>query len=81
MAIPENPVLFYKPITSLNGPLDNIPIPPVAQWGTGLDYEGELVVVISKPAYNVPESSALDYVLGYTVGNDMCEYCFYLKLP
>lgn len=58
----------------MNGPLNNIPIPPPAQWGTGLDYEGELVVVIGKAAYNVPESSALEYVLGYTVGNDMCKY-------
>jgi len=36
-----------------------------------LDYEGELTVVIGKDAKNVPESEALQYVLGYTVGNDV----------
>ena len=37
----------------------------------GLDYECELVIVIGKPAKDVPESKALDYVFGYSVGNDV----------
>ncbi len=36
-----------------------------------LDYEGELTVLIGKEGKNIPESEALDYVLGYTVGNDV----------
>lgn len=44
---------------------------PLAQQGTGLDYECELVVVIGKQCSDVPESEALDYVLGYAVGNDV----------
>ncbi|RDW77072.1 fumarylacetoacetate hydrolase-containing protein 2-like protein [Coleophoma cylindrospora] len=71
MAIPKYPVVFYKPITSLSGPTDAIPIHPMAQEGTGLDYECELVAVIGKACADVSESSALDYVLGYAVGNDV----------
>lgn len=44
---------------------------PIAQQGTGLDYECELVAVIGKPCADVSEARALDYVLGYTVGNDV----------
>jgi 2-keto-4-pentenoate hydratase/2-oxohepta-3-ene-1,7-dioic acid hydratase in catechol pathway len=61
----------YKPSTSLSGPTDPIPIHPLAQEGTGLDYECELVAVIGKACSDVPESKALDYVLGYAVGNDV----------
>ncbi|KAK6614265.1 Fumarylacetoacetate hydrolase domain-containing protein 2-like protein 1 [Botrytis cinerea] len=71
MPIPKFPVLFYKPITSLSGPTDPIPIHPMAQEGTGLDYECELVAVIGKSCTDVPESKALDYVLGYAVGDDV----------
>lgn len=35
------------------------------------DYEAELTVVIGKPAKNVSEENALDYVLAYTAGNDV----------
>jgi 2-keto-4-pentenoate hydratase/2-oxohepta-3-ene-1,7-dioic acid hydratase in catechol pathway len=43
-----------------------------------LDYEGELVVVIGKDVKNVSEDAALDYVLGYTVGNDISARNFQL---
>jgi 2-keto-4-pentenoate hydratase/2-oxohepta-3-ene-1,7-dioic acid hydratase in catechol pathway len=71
MPIPKYPILFYKPVTSVSGPFDPIPIPLPAQEAPGLDYECELVAVIGKPAYNVASSDALNYVLGYTVGNDV----------
>lgn len=61
----------YKPITSLSGPTDPIPVNALAQEGTGIDYECELVVVMGKVCSNVPESKALDYVLGYAVGDDI----------
>ncbi|KAK3329740.1 Fumarylacetoacetase-like protein [Apodospora peruviana] len=79
MAIPQFPVLFYKPITSLSGPTDPIPVHPLAQEGTGLDYECELVAVIGKRCADVPESKALDYVLGYAVGNDVSHRDWQLK--
>ncbi|OJJ47434.1 hypothetical protein ASPZODRAFT_1674462 [Penicilliopsis zonata CBS 506.65] len=79
LPIPKFPVLFYKPVTSITGPLDEIPVAPIAQEGEGLDYECELVVVIGKEARDVPESQALDYVLGYAVGNDVSHRDWQLK--
>ncbi|KAK0630059.1 Fumarylacetoacetase-like protein [Bombardia bombarda] len=81
MAIPRNPVLFvsYKPATSLTGPTDPIPVHRLAQEGTGLDYECELVAIIGKKCVDVPESQALDYVLGYAVGNDISHRDWQLK--
>jgi 2-keto-4-pentenoate hydratase/2-oxohepta-3-ene-1,7-dioic acid hydratase in catechol pathway len=38
-----------------------------------VQYEGELVVVMGKECKNVSEANALDYVLGYTIGNDVSE--------
>ncbi|KXJ95769.1 fumarylacetoacetate hydrolase family protein [Microdochium bolleyi] len=71
MAIPKYPVLFYKPVTSLSGPTDPIPVHALAQEGEGLDFECELVVVIGKTCRDVSEADALDHVLGYAVGNDV----------
>jgi 2-keto-4-pentenoate hydratase/2-oxohepta-3-ene-1,7-dioic acid hydratase in catechol pathway len=67
------PILFYKPVTSLIGPSSNIIIPNVACPVDRHipDYEVELAVVIGKPAKNVSEEDALDFVLGYTGSNDV----------
>lgn len=43
-----------------------------------LDYEGELVVIIAKDAKNVSEGEALDYVLGFSAGNDVSARNFQL---
>ncbi|KAF2691216.1 fumarylacetoacetate hydrolase family protein [Lentithecium fluviatile CBS 122367] len=67
--LPQYPVLFNKPSGALAGPEDDIPIHKEAQL---LDYEGELCVIIGKDAKNLSNSEdPLDYVLGYTVGNDV----------
>jgi len=79
LPVPKYPVLFYKPVTSVTGPFDNIPVPLMAQEGEGLDYECELVVVISKEARDVPVSRALDFVLGYAVGNDISHRDWQIK--
>ncbi|KAG5648728.1 hypothetical protein DXG03_000075 [Asterophora parasitica] len=67
------PILFYKPVTSLIGPLATVVIPKAAQPAKEHlpDFEVELVVVIGKAAKNVSEADALDYVLGYTGANDV----------
>lgn len=49
--------------------MDDINIHPDAQ--ELLDYEGELSIIIGRDAYDVSEDEALDYVLGYTVSNDI----------
>ncbi|KAL2072821.1 hypothetical protein VTL71DRAFT_12164 [Oculimacula yallundae] len=79
MPIPKYPILFYKPITSLTGPTDPIPIHALAQQFTGLDYECELVAVIGKTCSDVSESSALEYVLGYSIGNDVSHRDWQIK--
>ncbi|KAL3460088.1 hypothetical protein BJX64DRAFT_290573 [Aspergillus heterothallicus] len=69
LIVPTYPPVFTKPADALAGPFEQIPIHPDAQ--KLLDYEGELTVVIGKDAFNVSEENALDYVLGYTIGNDV----------
>jgi 2-keto-4-pentenoate hydratase/2-oxohepta-3-ene-1,7-dioic acid hydratase in catechol pathway len=69
LTVPTNPVVFTKPADALAGPYEDVSIHPEAQ--SQLDYEGELSVIISKDCKNVSEAQALDYVLGYTVGNDV----------
>lgn len=76
LSIPSYPVVFTKPPDALAGPYDTISIHPDAQ--SQLDYEGELTVVIGHDAKNVKESEALDYVLGYTAGNDISARNFQL---
>ncbi|CAI6038898.1 unnamed protein product [Clonostachys chloroleuca] len=67
--IPTKPVIFMTPNERLTGPLDDVIAHDDAQ--PMLDYEGELTFVLSKDAKDVKEEDALDYVLGYTVGNDV----------
>lgn len=43
-----------------------------------LDYEGELTVVVGRDAKNISETEALEYVLGYTAGNDLSARNFQL---
>jgi len=71
--LPERPNLFYKPISVIIGPNEPIIIPTVAQPVETIlpDYEVELVIVIGKAAKDVVKANAMDYVLGYTVGNDV----------
>ncbi|EAU84454.1 fumarylacetoacetate hydrolase [Coprinopsis cinerea okayama7 len=73
MAKPAFPILFYKPVTSIIGPNAPVIIPTAAQPPEEHlpDYEVELAIVIGKPAKNVSEADALDYVLGYTGANDV----------
>ncbi|KUJ12527.1 uncharacterized protein LY89DRAFT_623706 [Mollisia scopiformis] len=72
MAIPEIPVVFMKPSTSLADPYPAPTIIPKSQLSTdSCDYESELVIVIGKKCKDISEAQALDYVLGYTASNDV----------
>lgn len=66
--VPENPMLFLKPSSALTA--FDTPIKLPADVGR-IDLEGELVIVIGKQARKVKEADALDYILGYTIGNDV----------
>jgi len=67
-SIPTNPVLFIKAGNTLNNPGDPVPIPRRSQM---IDYEGELAVIIGKPAKHVSRERALDHVFGYCIANDV----------
>jgi 2-keto-4-pentenoate hydratase/2-oxohepta-3-ene-1,7-dioic acid hydratase in catechol pathway len=67
-AIPEVPLLFLKPPSTLVGPEDEIKLPPQSQQ---VEHEAELVAVIRARGRWIPPEEALSYILGYTVGNDV----------
>lgn len=68
--LPKYPVLFIKNTAAVQNPGDPIEIPQKLA-STRVDYECELAVVIGKRCKNVSRANALDYVLGYTCGNDV----------
>lgn len=68
--LPDRPVLFMKNPAAAHHPGAPIRL-PTCSTGPEVDYEVELGVVIAKAARDVPQRQALDYVLGYTVGNDV----------
>jgi 2-keto-4-pentenoate hydratase/2-oxohepta-3-ene-1,7-dioic acid hydratase in catechol pathway len=69
-AIPQWPVLFMKVPGAVQNPGDPIYLPRHLR-SEEVDFECELAVVIGKACKNVPREEALDYVLGYTCGNDV----------
>lgn len=66
--IPTEPVVFCKVNGALCGMDDEIPLPTVSSQ---VDYEAELVVVIGKRAWQVPEAEADEYIFGYACGHDV----------
>ena len=70
LPMPSVPLIFLKPSTAVIGPDDKIILP--TDWKR-IDYEGELGVVISKKAKDVPEEKAKEHVLGYTCFNDVSD--------
>lgn len=70
-ALPRKPDVGYRAVNALVGQGDAIVIP--ADASEQVQYEGELVAVIGRKCRNVPEREALDYVFGYTIGNDVSE--------
>lgn len=72
-AIPSEPIVFSKAPSCLSGPYDDVLLPP---GSTKLDWEVELAVVIGTLCDNVTESDALEYVLGYTLANDVSERAY-----
>jgi 2-keto-4-pentenoate hydratase/2-oxohepta-3-ene-1,7-dioic acid hydratase in catechol pathway len=66
--VPERPILFMKPPSSIIGPGEPIVYPRLSQR---VDPEAELVAVIGKSAYQVSRAEAMSYVGGYTCGNDV----------
>ena len=76
MPIPAEPIVFMKAITSLSGPDDDVMLP---KDFSKADWEVELGVVIGTKAQYVNANSALDYVAGYCLINDVSERAFQLE--
>ena len=68
MALPEYPLLFSKFNNTLSAHNQVVYLP---QDSNANDYEAELVLVIGKEAKKVSKENALDYVFGYSNGNDL----------
>jgi 2-keto-4-pentenoate hydratase/2-oxohepta-3-ene-1,7-dioic acid hydratase in catechol pathway len=65
---PKEPLLFFKPPSAILDPGASIVYP---RQSTRVDFEGELGVVVGRRCRNVSRASALDYVLGFTIVNDV----------
>lgn len=76
MAVPTEPIIFFKATTSICGPNDDTIIP---RNSTKLDWECELAIVIGTKAQYVSEEDSLKYVAGYCVANDVSERAFQLQ--
>lgn len=75
---PPEPVVFNKFPQSVVGPDDPIRLPSVCQQ---VDYEAELVVIIGKRGKRISRAEALEYVAGYTNGNDVSARDWQLNKP
>jgi len=66
--LPERPLLFLKPPSSLLGEGEAIVLPPESRQ---VEHEGEIAVVIGRRARHVPEAQAWDHVAGVAPLNDV----------
>lgn len=76
MDLPNEPVLFSKAITALNGPNDPVILPKGSTKG---DWEVELGIVIGRTARYVKRGEAAAHIAGYTVFNDVSERAMQLE--
>jgi 2-keto-4-pentenoate hydratase/2-oxohepta-3-ene-1,7-dioic acid hydratase in catechol pathway len=76
MAVPAEPIIFFKSTTALTGPDDGLVIPAGSEK---TDWEVELAVVIGKTARSVSESDAMAHVAGYVLHNDYSERAWQLE--
>jgi len=66
----REPFLFLKPQSALIADQETICLPPI-DLTNRVELEGEVALIIGKSGKNIKEEDALDYVLGYTVFNDV----------
>jgi len=66
--VPEEPLIFMKPATSVIGTNGNVVHPKLS---SEVHHEAELAAVISRPARNVRAEDASQYIFGYTAANDV----------
>jgi 2-keto-4-pentenoate hydratase/2-oxohepta-3-ene-1,7-dioic acid hydratase in catechol pathway len=66
--VPQVPLIFMKPPSSIINPGDTILLPLQSKQ---VEHEAELVAVIGKRGKNIPPEQAKDFILGFTIGNDI----------
>ena len=66
--VPDEPLMFFKPISSIIGPGDSIVLPHQSDQ---VELEVELAIVIGKQAKNISKAEVKDHIFGYTIGNDV----------
>jgi len=67
--VPKEPLLFFKPPSSLLAPKGTVRIPTIS---TRVDYEGELGIVIGRRCYKIgPDEDVRPYIRGYVIVNDV----------
>ncbi len=66
--VPEIPLIFLKPPSAVIGPGEAILLPPQSQQ---VEHEAELAVVIGRRGRWIPPEEAEEYILGYTIANDV----------
>jgi 2-keto-4-pentenoate hydratase/2-oxohepta-3-ene-1,7-dioic acid hydratase in catechol pathway len=76
MPIPQEPVVFMKANSCVQGPNDDVMLP---KNSVKTDWEVELGVVIGTLASHVSQARALDYVAGYCTINDLSEREFQIE--
>ncbi len=67
--MPGYPVVFMKNVSAATGHHQPICLPGVCE--DEIDYEGELAVIVGQSCKNVTKDEALNYILGYTIANDV----------
>ncbi len=76
MAIPTEPILFFKSTSALTGPNDGLELP---RGSVKTDWEIELAVIVGKQVRYVSEAEAPSHVAGYCLHNDYSERAFQLE--
>lgn len=76
MALPSEPIIFFKSTSALVGPNDDLIIPKKSEK---TDWEVELAIVIDKKTSYVDEKDALDHIAGFCLHNDYSERAFQLE--
>ena len=66
--VPDEPLMFFKPSSAIQDPGKPIELPWQSEQ---VELEGEMAIVVGKTAKNVPIEQVDDYILGFTIGNDV----------
>jgi len=72
--LPQHPVVFFKNPASVIATGEAIELPPVVRTDAlGVDYEGELAVILGTDARDVPEAQARDVIAALACANDVSQ--------